>query len=98
LIASPALTPSELAAQNDLFHAAMRVEERGRTADAIKLLNRYIRKYPDGPNIEDALARRMRLLAATDPWAGSQAAGDYLTRFPGGAYRGEARRLSAGRP
>jgi hypothetical protein len=35
----------------------------------------------------------MKLLGATDPWGASEAASEYLARFPGGFARAEARAL-----
>jgi len=92
---TPPVPASVLAAQNDLFAAALRAKRRGRPNDAIKLFNSLVRKYPESPLLESALAQRMKLLAATDPWAASQAASDYLARFPGGFARAEAHRLAA---
>jgi ferric-dicitrate binding protein FerR (iron transport regulator) len=91
----PPVPASVLAAQNDLFAAALRAKRRGRPNDAIKLFNTLVRKYPESPLLESALAQRMKLLAATDSWAASQAAADYLARFPGGFARAEAHRLAA---
>jgi hypothetical protein len=86
-------TPSMLAAQNDLFSAAVRAKRRGHAADAIRLFGTLVRKYPDSPLAESALAQRMKLLAANGPEAAVEAANDYLEQFPGGFARADARAI-----
>jgi ferric-dicitrate binding protein FerR (iron transport regulator) len=95
---APALAASHLAAQNDLFAAAMRAKRAGRDTEAIRFLTRLVKRYPDGPLTESALAQRMKLLADSDPFAGAEAATQYLARFPGGFARADAERLVAGAP
>ena len=86
-------TASVLAAQNDLFTAAIRAKRAGRTADAVNLFERFIRDYPSSSLFESALAQRMRLLAPRDPQAAARAATEYLAQFPDGFARGEAHTL-----
>jgi len=85
--------PSVLAAQNDLFAAAVRARRRGDAPEALRLFNAFIKTYPRSQLYEHALAQKMKLLGATDPWGASEAATEYLARFPGGFARAEARAL-----
>jgi len=62
--APPRSDPSTLAAQNDLFAAALAARRRGENAEAIRWLDRLIARYPDGPLIESARAERRRLVEA----------------------------------
>jgi hypothetical protein len=91
---------TELEAQNDLFEAAVRAERRGDAGQALKLLDRFVRSYPNAGLIESAYVRRMRVLAARDPNAAAAAAAQYLERFSDGFARAEAQslRAAAGRP
>jgi hypothetical protein len=91
----PAAIPaSELAAQNDLFSAAMRATRREDDGEALKLFTSFVKHYPDSPLFEHALAQRMKLLAANDPSGAAVAASEYLSRFPTGFARLEARALA----
>jgi hypothetical protein len=85
--------PSALAAQNDMFAAAVRARRRGDASEALRLFNSFIQTYPRSQLYEHALAQKMRLLASTDPWGASEAASEYLARFPAGFARAEARAL-----
>jgi hypothetical protein len=90
---------SELAAQNDLFIAAVRARRAGENARALALFERFMREYPDASLFESALVQRMRLLAATSDLAAATAsARQYLARFPDGFARDEARALLGTRP
>ncbi len=62
--APPRSDPSTLAAQNDLFAAALAARRRGENAEAIRWLDQLIARYPDGPLIESARAERRRLVEA----------------------------------
>jgi hypothetical protein len=95
VVAPPAMPQSQLAAQNDLFAAALRAKRAGRDTEAIRYFTRLVRRYPNGPNTEAALVQRMRLLAAGDPDAGADAALEYISVFPDGFARAEADRLAA---
>jgi len=64
-VAPPRSDPSTLAAQNDLFAAALAARRRGENTDAIRWLDRLIARYPEGPLIESARAERRRLVAAS---------------------------------
>ena len=84
---------SLLAAQNDLFVAALRASKQGQMTNAIRLFSRLIDTYPDGPLAEGAMAQRMRLLHSVDPEGAARAATQYLARFPGGFASAQARQL-----
>jgi ferric-dicitrate binding protein FerR (iron transport regulator) len=64
-IAAPltAPEPSTLAAQNDMFAAAVSARRRGQTGEALRLVDDLLRRFPDGPLAPDAHAERRRLLA-----------------------------------
>jgi len=90
---------SVLEAQNDLFISAVRARRAGQNARALALFERFMRDYPDASLFESALVHKMRLLAATSDLAGAAAsARQYLTRFPDGFARDEARALLGTRP
>jgi hypothetical protein len=63
--ASPRNDPSTLAAQNDLFAAALAARRRGETPEAIRWLDRLIARYPESPLIDSARAERRRLVGAS---------------------------------
>ena len=85
---------SELAAQNDLFSAAVAARRSGRTGRALGLYQQLVDRYPDSSLVESALAARMRVLAERGDGPGAQAAAVvYLARFPDGFARAEARAL-----
>ena len=62
--APPRSDPSTLAAQNDLFAAALAARRRGESAEAMRWLDSLIARYPGGPLIESARAERQRLVGA----------------------------------
>jgi ferric-dicitrate binding protein FerR (iron transport regulator) len=94
----PLLPSSDLAAQNDLFAAAVRAKKVGQLADAARLFDELIAGYPQGPLVVSATVQRMKVLALIDPVAGARAAVDYLARFPNGFTRPEAQELAAHKP
>lgn len=91
-------TPSELAAQNDLFARATEARNAGDVAGALAAYERYLAKYPGGALEESASVERMRLLAKLDRRRGELAAKAYLGRHPNGFARAEAERLAAEAP
>jgi len=93
--APPVGPVSQLKEQNDLFAAAYRAKREGRETDAIRLLTRLVRRFPDGIHVESALAERMKLLAVGDATAGADAASEYLSHYPSGFARADAERLVA---
>jgi hypothetical protein len=87
------LSRSELAAQNDLFASAVRAKRRGQGSLAVRIFERFGRLYPTGPLSESASAQRMKLLTLIDNGAARRAATEYLTHYPSGFARTEARHL-----
>jgi hypothetical protein len=90
---APPLSKSELAAQNDMFASAVRAKRRGQGSQAVRILERFSREYPNSPLAESAAAQRMKLLAVIDSVAARRAANDYLSRYPTGFARADARQL-----
>ncbi|HVR64348.1 MAG TPA: FecR domain-containing protein, partial [Polyangia bacterium] len=85
---------SVLAAQNDLFAAAVRAKNHGRADEAAALFARLALEYPQGPLAESAAAQRIKVLAAGgDRAAAVRAAREYLDRYPAGFARADAERL-----
>jgi len=95
---SAAATPppprgSDLAAQNDLFSAAVAARRAGQTGRALDLYQQLVDRFPESSLVEGALAARMRLLAERRDGRAAQAAAAYLAHFPDGFARTEARLL-----
>jgi hypothetical protein len=71
-------------------------EDRGATAEAISLYDRYLAEAPGGAFAAEALGRKMVAVQRT---AGRESARpiaqEYLRRFPEGAYAAAARDLTA---
>lgn len=93
--ASPAAPVSSLGVENDLFAEAVRARSAGELAHAAATFGRLIDEHPRSPLLESAMVQRMRLLATLDRAAGVSLAHAYLSRFPAGAARPEAERLTA---
>jgi FecR protein len=89
---------SSLAAENDLFLAALRARREVRPRDALRSLGQLLDGYPDGPLTEAAMAERMHVLGTFDPAAAARAAAQYLRRFPEGFARDDADRLAGAAP
>jgi hypothetical protein len=88
-----------LAAQNDLFQAALSKRDRGQTAQALAELDELLDRWPACPLAESAMAVRMRILQSTgNAGDARRAARDYLLRFPAGFARREAEALAGGGP
>jgi hypothetical protein len=98
VMAPPAPSATDLAAQNDLFAAAVRAKKAGQLLEAARLFERLMTEHPRGPLVESAAVQRMKALATVDPAAGARAASDYLARFPGGFARPEAEALRRSTP
>jgi outer membrane protein assembly factor BamD (BamD/ComL family) len=90
---SPAST--ELGDQNRLFGEAMRARERGERAEAVRMLEDFVRRYPASPLAQDAYVERFRAAAQLGDSAGAaRAAREYLARYRDGFAREEARALA----
>ena len=88
------LDASELAAQNNLYAAAVRAKRGGRASEASRLFTDFVRRFPDSSLLESAMAQRMRLAAAArESSVAAARAREYLTRFPSGFARDEAHAL-----
>jgi hypothetical protein len=59
---------------------------------ATKLLDEYLRRYPDGDLVEEGLALAVEARAARNDARAATLAREYLRRFPAGRFRDEARR------
>jgi hypothetical protein len=87
-------SPSELAAQNDLFAAAMAAKGRGQRTRALEDLDRLIARFPKGQLAEAAHAERMRVRRQAGDLTGARrGAREYLDSFPDGLAGAEARVL-----
>jgi FecR protein len=84
---------SSLAAENDLFAAALRAKKEGRLFEAAQLFGELVTSHPSSPLVEGAMVQRMKVLAVFDPAAGARVAADYLRQFSDGFARPEAREL-----
>ena len=87
------LSQSELAAQNDLFASAVHAKRRGQGSQAVRIFERLGRLYPTGPHAESAAVQRMKLLVVVDRDAARRAASEYLSRYPAGFARVDARQI-----
>jgi hypothetical protein len=88
--ASPHADVSSLAEQNDLFAEAMLAKRSG-AAGAIAAFDRFLAKYPTSHLAENAAAERMKLLLNVDRAKATQAARHYLTKYPAGFARDDAK-------
>jgi hypothetical protein len=86
----PAPAPSSLAAENDLFAAAVRAKKQGHLDEAARLFGDLATSHPGSPLVESALVQRMKILSTIDTAAGARAAAVYLELFPRGFARPEA--------
>ncbi len=86
-------TASDLAAQNNLYGAAMSAKQRGELAAAVAGFERLLSRYPSCALAEQATVERMKLLAKIDRARGVAAAKAYLTRYPKGYARIDAQAI-----
>jgi hypothetical protein len=92
---APRPAESDLGEQNALFAEASAARRRGDRATALATYDRFLAKHPGSQLAESASAERMRLLAASDPRRGAEAARAYLARYPHGFASAEATELTA---
>jgi hypothetical protein len=88
-----AVAASDLAAQNDMFDAAMSARRRGDLRGAIAAFDRLLSRYPASPLAESATAERMKMLGDVDSARAVEAARDYLRRYANGFARSDAEAL-----
>lgn len=88
-------TPSELAAQNDLFAAGITAKRNGNREGAIASFDRLLSKWPASPLAENASAERMRLSSGARATSYARA---YLLRWPHGFAAHEAKLITSASP
>jgi hypothetical protein len=95
----PAEAPasSDLAEQNNAFARAVAMKRQGASKEALAAFEAFAARYPSSPLLESALVERMRLLAGDRSRAG-EAARQYLSRYPAGVARDEARAIERDAP
>jgi outer membrane protein assembly factor BamD (BamD/ComL family) len=72
----------------------MTARRRGDTTEALRLLDEFIRTYPQAPLAQDARIEQFRsLVEGGDRAAASRAANQYLYLYPDGFAQDEARAL-----
>jgi hypothetical protein len=89
-------SPSDLQEQNDSFARALALKHRRASPESLAAFEKFVTDYPSSPLLESALVERMRLLCAIDRRRASDAARQYLARYPGGIAREEARAIERG--
>jgi hypothetical protein len=86
----------QLAEQNDMYERAIAARGRGDADGAIAAFDGLIAKYPSCPLAENAFAERMKVLAAVNHRRATEAARDYLARYPSGFARDDAETILRG--
>jgi outer membrane protein assembly factor BamD (BamD/ComL family) len=85
---------ASLAAQNELFQAAVRAARRGDDEAAIREFDLLLERFPTSPLAADSLVRKFRTLARLGRAAESAAAArEYMARYPQGFAAAEAEKL-----
>jgi hypothetical protein len=93
-VSPPAPVETNLASQNQLYARAMMARRSGNAAEALRALEEFILVFPGAPLAQDARVEHFRALAEAGDGAGaSRAARQYLTLYPSGFARDEARAL-----
>ena len=93
----PAVSASELAAQNRLLEGAELARKSGMPALALERLDTLMQRYPKAELAHNAHVQRFRLLWSMGRRAESMsAARQYLERYPEGFARDEAQRYASG--
>jgi hypothetical protein len=93
--ASTSSTGPRLEVKDDVFAAAMSARRRGDLRTALSGFEAYLVQFPGGELAENATVQRMRILARLDSVRATEAAHDYLARYPHGFARDEAEALAA---
>jgi len=85
---------SELAAQNRMYRSALDARNGGNDAKAVRILDRFLAKYPDSPLAQEAEVERFRTLQRMGrSREAAQSARRYLSDHDSGFAREEAREL-----
>ena len=87
---APSPSSSTIAAQNDLFAAAVAAKSGGDPRGAVVRFSAFLERYPSSPLAESASVHRMHLLRDFDPPHAREAARAYLSTYPNGFARAEA--------
>jgi hypothetical protein len=75
----------------------MSARRSGSAIEALRALEEFLRLYPHAPLAQDARVEHFRTLAdVRDDAAAARAARDYLTLYPNGFARDEARAIANG--
>jgi outer membrane protein assembly factor BamD (BamD/ComL family) len=85
---------SALTSQNDLFARGLALRKQGDGAGALRTYEELIERFPKSPLAENAMAQRMRLLAAGKDARAASEAKRYLSSYPHGFAAGEATLLA----
>ncbi len=80
---------------NLVFGAMRALRKEGQPGRALKLLEEYLRRYPNGALAEEAMALSVEAAAARGDGRAKELANRYLTRYPSGQFRGSAERARA---
>lgn len=83
-------SPTDLAAQNDLFARALEKKKAGDAAGAVATCEELIARYPNGHLTQSARAERMKLLQSIDASRARNAAREYLQKYPNGFAKADA--------
>jgi hypothetical protein len=89
----------ELADQNARFARAMQLKKSGESLQALREVERFMRKYPGSPLDQELHVERLRLLVSLgkEPQAAREAR-RYLREYPHGYAAREAQELLSGHP
>jgi hypothetical protein len=96
--ATPTVSASDLAEQNDAFARAVAAKNRGALPEALAGFESFATRYPSSQLLESALVERMRLLRPVDRLRAREAAHQYLAKYPAGFARAEAQSLERTTP
>lgn len=88
-------SPTDLAAQNDLFARALEKKKAGDAAGAVATCEELIARYPNGHLTQSARAERMKLLQSIDASRARNAAREYLQKYPNGFAKADAELILA---
>jgi hypothetical protein len=95
--AEPSVPASDLAEQNNSFARALVLKRQGASHEALAAFEGFAARYPASPLLESALIERMRVLRTLDAAKAREAARQYLSRYPAGVARDEARAIELAR-
>jgi TolA-binding protein len=82
-----------LAELNARYREAIAARRRGDVSSALKLFTDFYQQHPESQLAEAARVEALRLLGKSDPAAARAAAEEYLSIYPKGFARDEARAM-----